>query len=203
MNFLTTILQYLSKKIRKDKIKFKIRITIENLSIFVDKIQSKYTNAANFTPNIKINDLNSSNASILQNQIVNSTYPCPYSSIWQRSRSHRKLVYFRSRGIYPHQKKKKKTFINHKINILPHMYVIFHDLKNNLQLVSRHFFLSVKKKQNLFAFSRIDFLRSFTLSLSLESLLHSPSPLCTHACTSREASRDIDQNRGGEEAKEV
>lgn len=81
------------------------------------------------------------------------------------------------------------------------MYVIFHDLKNNLQLVSRHFFLSVKKKQNLFAFSRIDFLRSFTLSLSLESLLHSPSPLCTHACTSREASRDIDQNRGGEEAK--
>lgn len=75
------------------------------------------------------------------------------------------------------------------------MYVIFHDLKNNLQLVSRHFFLSVKKKQNLFAFSRIDFLRSFTLSLSLESLLHSPSPLCTHACTSREASRDIDQNR--------
>lgn len=41
--------------------------------------------------------------------------------------------------------KKKKTFINHKINILPHMYVIFHDLKNNLQLVSPHFFLSVKK----------------------------------------------------------
>lgn len=82
MNFLTTILQYLSKTIRKDKIKLKIRIiTIENLSIFVDKIQSKYTNAANFTPNIKINDLNSSNASILQNQIVNSTYPCPYSSI--------------------------------------------------------------------------------------------------------------------------
>lgn len=197
------IFVYLSKTIRKDKIKLKIRIiTIENLSIFVDKIQSKYTNAANFTPNIKINDLNSSNASILQNQIVNSIYPYPYSSIWQRSRSHRKLVYFRSRGIYPHQKK-KKTFINHKINILPHMYVIFHDLKNNLQLVSRHFFLSVKKKQNLFAFSRIDFLRSFTLSLSLESLLHSPSPLCTHACTSREASRDIDQNRGGEEAKEV
>lgn len=195
------IFVYLSKTIRKDKIKLKIRIiTIENLSIFVDKIQSKYTNAANFTPNIKINDLNSSNASILQNQIVNSIYPYPYSSIWQRS--HRKLVYFRSRGIYPHQKK-KKTFINHKINILPHMYVIFHDLKNNLQLVSRHFFLSVKKKQNLFAFSRIDFLRSFTLSLSLESLLHSPSPLCTHACTSREASRDIDQNRGGEEAKEV
>lgn len=81
MNFLTTIVQYLSKKIRKDKIKLKIRITIENLSIFVDKIQSKYTNAANFTPNIKINDLNSSNASILQNQIVNSIYPYPYSSI--------------------------------------------------------------------------------------------------------------------------
>lgn len=183
------IFVYLSKTIRKDKIKLKIRIiTIENLSIFVDKIQSKYTNAANFTPNIKINDLNSSNASILQNQIVNSIYPYPYSSIWQRS--HRKLVYFRSRGIYPHQKK-KKTFINHKINILPHMYVIFHDLKNNLQLVSPHFFLSVKKKQNLFAFSRIDFLRSFTLSLSLESLLHSLHRHCVHTRVHRERLREI------------
>ena len=111
------IFVYLSKTIRKDKIKLKIRIiTIENLSIFVDKIQSKYTNAANFTPNIKINDLNSSNASILQNQIVNSIYPYPYSSIWQRS--HRKLVYFRSRGIYPHQKKKKHSSIIKLISYL-------------------------------------------------------------------------------------
>lgn len=175
MNFLTTILQYLSKKIRKDKIKFKIRITIENLSIFVDKIQSKYTNAANFTPNIKINDLNSSNASILQNQIVNSIYPYPYSSIWQRSRSHRKLVYFRSRGIYPHQKKKKKTFINHKINILPHMYVIFHDLKNNLQLVSPHFFLSVKKNK-IYLPSPESTSSDLSLSLSLSRIT---SPLST------------------------
>lgn len=97
--------------------------------------------------------------------------------------------------------KKKKTFINHKINILPHMYVIFHDLKNNLQLVSPHFFLSVKKTKFICLLQNRLPPIFHSLSLSLELLLHSPPPLCTHACTSREASRDIDQNRGGEEAK--
>lgn len=71
------------------------------------------------------------------------------------------------------------------------MYVIFHDLKNNLQLVSRHFFLSVKKKQNLFAFSRIDFLRSFTLSLSLSNYFSTLHRHCVHTRVHRERLREI------------
>lgn len=86
--------------------------------------------------------------------------------------------------------KKKKTFINHKINILPHMYVIFHDLKNNLQLVSPHFFLSVKKNK-IYLPSPESTSSDLSLSLSLSNHFSTLHRHCVHTRVHRERLREI------------
>lgn len=70
------------------------------------------------------------------------------------------------------------------------MYVIFHDLKNNLQLVSPHFFLSVKKNK-IYLPSPESTSSDLSLSLSLSNHFSTLHRHCVHTRVHRERLREI------------